>query len=479
MRINVNISALIANSHLQANDNKMSRSMERLSSGLKLNHSADDSAGMAIASKMRTQIKGLSQANRNASDGESIVQTAEGALNEVEAMLQRMRELAVQGANGTNSDGDREAITEEIKALEEEIERISRDTEFNKKPLLDGTLERRRYTNVTGVRVTSLTEDVDAGHYQIAVNNLATQATGTIKFGGKADSDVVGVQGVLEINEYDVIIDADDTIAAVKSKILEASEKLNLTVSEGTASDELILTTEQYGREAEVKCLYSSDELGTALGLSWTDRQIESRGNDMDAEIAAGKGTSGNQFTNTAVLLSNGNKAVIRDNGGFEMEFTIYADELKTKPDGTAANKVTVTAEVKDIGMMTLHVGANEGQIVDVNIPEISLESLGIDQMNTLTQHGCGKALTMLDEAINMVSAVRSSLGAYQNRLDATINNLSVSEESMTAAISRIEDVDMAAEMTEYTKLQVMTQAATSMVAQANERPQTVLQLLQ
>lgn len=480
MRINVNVSALIANSHLQATDSKMSKSMERLSSGLKLNHSADDSAGMAIASRMRTQIKGLNQANRNAADGESVVQTAEGALNEVEAMLQRMRELAVQGANGTNSDSEREAITEEIESLEEEIERIAKDTEFNGKPLLDGTLERRRYTDKEGVDVTGLSEYVDAGHYQIEVTALAEQATQTITF-GKADNEVVGVSGVLEINDCDVVIEETDTIADVKNKMLKAAEKVNLTVAT-TTNGPVTLTTEEYGREAEIHTLYSSDALGTALGLTWTGREQNTRGVDMKATIPDDtRGQAGvNEFTNTSVLVCNGNTALIRDNGGFEMEFKIRTDELEVNPaDGKPIVPGRITAEVKDLGMLTLHVGANEGQIVDVNIPEISLESLGIDMMNTLTQSGCTKALDMLDEAIDVVSSVRSSLGAYQNRLDATINNLAVSEENMTTAISRIEDVDMAAEMTEYTKLQVLSQAATAMVAQANERPQTVLQLLQ
>lgn len=480
MRINTNISALIANSHLQANDNKVSQSMERLSSGLKLNHSADDTAGMAIASKMRTQIKGLNQANRNASDGVSVVQTAEGALNEVEAMLQRMRELSVQGANGTNSDGEREAITEEIEALKEEIVRIAETTEFNKKPILDGTMERRRYTNVTGVDVSSLTSQVPAGHYAIDVTSLATQAEAAISFTGKNDTDIVGEKGVLEINGYDVVIEKTDTIADVKSKLVAAADKLNMTVSQDAAGD-MQLTTYEYGREAQINCIYSSDDLGAALGLNWTDREQKVQGDDMVAAIAADRETPGvNEFNNTAVLICSGNTAIIRDNGGFEMEFTVHEDELSAQAEADlAAGNLSVTAEVKDIGMMTLHVGANEGQIVDVNIPKVSLETLGIDLMNTSTEYGCTKALTMLDGAINTVSSIRASLGAYQNRLDATINNLSVTEENMTAAISRIEDVDMAAEMTEYTKLQVLTQASTAMVAQANERPQTVLQLLQ
>lgn len=480
MRINTNISAIIANSHLSTNDSKVSQSLERLSSGLKINKSADDSAGMAIASKLRTQIKGLNQANRNASDGVSLVQTAEGALNEVEAMLQRMRQLSVQGANGTNSDGEREAITEEIDALCKEIDRIAKTTEFNKQVLLDGTQERRRYTDVTGVKVTSLSDDVEAGFYAITVSKFATPATATITF-GKTDLERVGERGVIDINGYSVRVEASDTIADVKSKILAAADKLNITASAQAVGGPVTLYSKEYGRDGVIECICSTDELNVALGLNWKSRQMEAVGEDMQAGIADNRGTPGvNEFTNTSVLTCRGNKALIRDNNGFEMEFTV--DKANMKPEDVAkieaGTMVTVTAEVKDLGMMTLHVGANEGQIIDVNIPEVSLQSLGLDMMNTATEQGCGKALTILDGAIDKISSIRASLGAYQNRLESTINNLSSSEENMTAAISRIEDTDMAAEMTEFTKLQVMTQASTAMVAQANERPQTVLQLL-
>ncbi len=579
MRINTNISAIIANSHLQRNDDLVSRSLERLSSGYKLNRSSDDSAGMAISSKMRTQIKGLNQANQNASDGVSLVQTAEGALNEVEAMLQRMRQLAVQGANGTNSYSERKAITEEIDALREEIERIAKTTEFNKQTLLDGTQERRRYTDVTGVKVTSLSENVKAGFYAISVSAFATPATATLTF-SKADTDVVGVKGRLEINGYDVLVEASDTIADVKGKIMGAMDKVNLVASDASTGGQnaLSMTTYEYGRDAVITCVCSSYELNDALGLGFLPREAELNfnykddkdqigtagnimvngqpipvvatdtikdvkdkikaaapglnidasdyasglklttkefgatakvqisadvpalqsalgiktqvnelkvvGKDMEAQIA-GKNLPGiSEFTNTSVLTCRGNKALIRDNHGFEMEITVEKDQMiqedidKIDPTANPKKELKITTEVKDLGMMTLHVGANEGQIIDVNIPEVSLKSLGIDLMNTSTEDGCGKALTALDGAIEKVSSIRASLGAYQNRLESTINNLSSSEENLTAAISRIEDTDMAEEMTEFTKLQVLTQASTAMVAQANERPQTVLQLL-
>lgn len=585
MRINTNITALVANSHLQANDTMLGKTLERLSSGYKINRSADDSAGMAIASKMRTQIKGLDQANRNASDGVSLVQTAEGALNEVEAMLQRMRQLAVQGANGTNSDGERKAITEEIDALKEEIERIAKTTEFNKQPLLDGTQERRRYTDVVGAEISSLSDSVPAGYYAISVSAFATPATASLSFGAKADNDTVDAKGVLVINDYKIMIDSSDTIADVKSKIVSAANKLNLTVSVGN-NNTLNLTTYEYGREAKINCICTSDTLRNELGLTnWlprtaeftfngksdiepigvdgkvtingvdvniaaTDligdvktkiseiassadvyrdsdsekknsmvlstksfgstatvdvlfdstalrnamgmkeqtRELEVRGKDMKANVlvaptnaAAVTSTAARmtEFSNTAIITCNGNKAVVRDNKGFEIEYMVdrkkmTEDDIKEVENGGKE----ILAEVKDLGMMTLHVGANEGQIIDVNIPKVSLETLGIDLMNTSTENGCGKALTQLDGAIDKISSIRASLGAYQNRLESTINNLSSTEENMTSAISRIEDTDMAKEMTEFTRLQVLSQASTAMVAQANERPQTVLQLL-
>ncbi len=591
MRINTNISALIANSHLRANDNLMSDTMERLSSGLKLNRSADDSAGMAIASRMRTQIRGLDQANENASDGESLVQSAEGALNEVTAMIQRMRELAVQGANGTNGDDEREAITQEISALQDEIERIAKDTEFNGKPLLDGSQERRRYNNVTGTDVVALSEQVPAGNYAITVTELGTQAVKTAEF-TENDEYVIQESGVIRINGYEVRVNEGDTVADVKVKLVDAGDKLNLTTefeeaAAGAAGGTMTFTSYEYGESISIETSASTNELcevfgfkpeavttltfagndtdpitqsgvitingqdvvinpikvqddpntpdvneeavntvgdvkkmlveaANSAGLSaaienggvvftaysnggsidiqtdavsatwftaaeFTKEDVTVSGTDMKAELIREAQVATSEFSNTAVVTFEGNKAIIRDNGGFEMEYKLYPDEMTAEDLQTLAdgNSLTITTEVKDLGMMTLHIGAREGQIVDVNIPEISLEALGIDMINTNTEYGCGKAITALDGALDFVSALRSSLGAYQNRLDSTISNLSVVEENMTSAISRIEDADMAAEMTEFTKLQVLTQASTAMVAQANERPQTVLQLLQ
>ena len=250
----------------------------------------------------------------------------------------------------------------------------------------------------------------------------------------------------------------------------------------------MVLSTKSFGSTATVDVLFDSTALRNAMGMKEQTRELEVRGKDMKANVlvaptnaAAVTSTAARmtEFSNTAIITCNGNKAVVRDNKGFEIEYMVdrkkmTEDDIKEVENGGKE----ILAEVKDLGMMTIHVGANEGQIIDVNIPKVSLETLGIDLMNTSTENGCGKALTQLDGAIDKISSIRASLGAYQNRLESTINNLSSTEENMTSAISRIEDTDMAKEMTEFTRLQVLSQASTAMVAQANERPQTVLQLL-
>lgn len=486
MRINTNITAIMANSHLQKNDNALSKSLERLSSGIKLNRSADDSAGMAISAKMRAQIKGLDQANNNASDGVSVIQSAEGALGEVHSMLQRMRELAVQGANGTNTDEDRDAIQKEIEALQEEIDRIGTDTEFNNRPLLDGTWDRRRYPDTVGVNVTEISNSVQAGNYKLTITQGAEQATKTLTATNTTANltDKVGAKGKIVINGYDIPIKEDDTKADVLAKITEAADRLNLEVEFQNNYQSIKLTSYEYGSEQEIM-VYCEDEsyVPASDGNPAQDGKIQEMfGFPIEKETVQGKNMEANftlnngarvGFSNTAILSAQGNKLTITDQGGFRMEYEIKNEVLK------GVNKKDIGVEVMDIGTMTIHVGANEGQIIDVNIPEVSKESLGLTYLNCRSQIGCEKAISLLDDAISKISSIRSSLGAYQNRMDTAMSSLSVTQENMTAAISRLEDTDMSSEMTEYTKYTVLQQAATAMVAQANERPQTVLQLLQ
>nr|WP_294492376.1 flagellin [uncultured Anaerosporobacter sp.] len=458
MRINHNISAIKANMHLNSTNSKMDKSLERLSSGFKINRAADDAAGMAISQKMRTQIAGLEKASNNASDGISVIQTAEGALSEVGAMLQRMRELAVQASNGTNTESDRKAVQKEIDQLNEEIQRISDTTEFNTKKLLNGDIDRKSYSSDSKVNLVSLSDSVGVGSYEVEVTQLPEQttATGTSALtGGKA--------GTFCLNGEEVEILDTDTPDQIFEKIRDLGDSMNIEVTKnGTAPNQTLkFTSEEYGKDYKIEVHCSNTELETSLGL--TGMTVTQGKN---AEIKAISG-----FNATATMSTSGKDITITDQNGFSMKIEVDAKATIT---GDA-----IKIDVLSSGPMMLQIGANEGQTMEVRIPQVTPKTLGIDNVNMTTQEGAEKAITQLDSAITEVSAIRAKLGAYQNRLEHSIANLDTTGENMTEALSRVEDTDMAEEMAQYTQMQVLSQAGTSMLAQANQRPQTILSLLQ
>jgi len=384
MRINYNASAVVANKTLNNNDNLMSLSMQRLSSGLKINYAKDNPAGLAIANRMNAQIKGLGVGSSNTNDGISVVETADGALTEVTAVIQRINELAVKASTDTLTDDDRKIIQEEIDQLQKEIQRIAKDTEFNGQPLLDGTFDLKGYSSNTAVKVDYYTEDVDPGKYEI---NPAI-------FDGK-----------------DGNLSAADIAAGLT----------------GTAFPDVTSLT------------------GSAKAIK------DINGNLVRTEVT------------------------IKGTGNYELQFTC---------DSGATG--TTTLDLTGIGTMKIQTGANEGNELAIQIREISLNKMGIpndpndpERLDVSTQAGAEKGIVAAQNALAYVNSVRSKLGAYQNRLEHNAASVAVSEENMTASYSRIMDVDMAEEMTEYTTRQVLVQAGVSMLAQANERPQQVLQLLQ
>ncbi|SFS01266.1 flagellin N-terminal helical domain-containing protein [Anaeromicropila populeti] len=471
MIINHNISALRANSQLKVNNNKLTKSLERLSSGYKINRAADDAAGMAISRKMKTQIAGLEQSSRNASDGISVIQTAEGALNEVHSMLQRMRELSVQAANGTLTEEDREAVQSEINQLSSEIDRISTDTEFNTKTLLDGSLDRKSYSDNANIQVAGISDSVASGEYSITVTAVPEKAVLTgvagTAFSGTGGTVAAGEAGKININGEEVIISAGETREQVIEKIRNLCDQVNVDVSDtsgGSLSANtavLRFETQAYGSDEELSIICDNTVLANALGITGINNT-----SDFGADGGIGLGTS---FSSTATISYDNKYAVVTDYTGFEMKF-----DLSKAVTGNTAN-ITVL----DAGPMVLQIGANENQIVKISIPEVSTETLGIENLNVCSEEGAQDAITLVDNAVNKVSEVRSKLGAYQNRLESAISNLDVSAQNLTEALSRIEDVDMAEEMAIYTQQNVLVQAGTSMLAQANERPQTILSLLQ
>ena len=536
MRINHNISALKANNQLSRTNKLLDASLEKLSSGYRINSAADDSAGLAISEKMRTQISGLEQASRNASDGISVIQTAEGALIEVESMLQRMRELSVQSANGIYTTEDRIAIQAEIDQLNEEITRISETTEFNTMTLLDGNIDRKSFSSNNSVSLVSLSDTVEVGDYAIKITQDARQAV-IVGNGVDLDGETTATRkitedeaGSINVNGETVKVNVGDTVDEVFQKLRDACDNVNINVfASDTATpatddnfelagyeskplddgDTLIFVSRDYGSDQKITVHCDKPGLSELLGLIVAG--AEATGIDAKAEIDTSVTES--LFENTATVSIRGNKVTVSDRNNFKMVFEVDPGTVGTKfkdaeitdasnvpsiksityantdvngdpeldADGYPVdyNPIPITVSVLDAGPMDLQIGANEGQIMAVRIPRVTPQTLGVDKINIGTADGAQKAIALLDTAINEISAIRSKLGAYQNRLEHSISNLDVTSENMTEALSRIEDVDMAEEMAEFTQKNVLAQAGTSMLAQANMRPQNVLSLLQ
>lgn len=478
MKVNQNIAAVISNTQLLRTEDKLTAAIERLSSGLRINNAKDDPAGLAISNKMKQQIAGIEQASRNTQDGTSALNTADGALNEVVSIIQRMHELAVQAANDTNTVEDREASQQEIVALRKEIDRISKDTEFNTKTLLDGTLDARVYAN--GADRIYVSDYVPTGTYEVNVTSMAEKATfittndlvTEIKNNLDQDKSVV-----LNVNgfKHEIVYSAGLTEEDIKESIRYAAEKGEAD-TEIAADGKVTFTSQKLGSEAELDISYTVKEKDkddnspvTVIKTADLIQQPPRNGEKFkDAVVQLGS-----NFESSATATTIGNRVTITDKGGFSMDFSIDSDF-----DPTDTTKNPLTFEVTDIGTMNIQSGANEAQQISVRIPEISSESLYLDKIDLTTINGATLAMDTLDAALARVSEVRSRIGAYSNRMEHANASLGQTDEDLTAAFSRIKDIDMATEMVEYANQQVLQQAATSVLSQANDIPQQVLQLL-
>ncbi len=475
MHINRNMSAVITNNQLLRTENKLAASMERLSSGFKINHASDNPAGIAISNKMKAQIDALDQAEANASDGTSVLQIADGALNEVTSILQRMRELSVQAANGTNSYEDKQTIQAEIDELEKEVDRISSDTEYNTKTLLDGSSDVRVYAE--GGSRFYVSEAVDAKKYSVNINALAETATVELDYAAPTED------GKLLINGVGADITADMTREEYLHSIRTAAEQAGCTVEINDAQTTLSIKSANYGYSEEIE-FSATEELADALNLSnhpdavydveSKSYVLNTHGVDADVTIPTDADTAG--FTTTTTVNTDGNRIMITDSNGFSIDFLL--DDSYTPAAADAANG-NYEIEVTDIGALTIQIGSNEHQTMDVRISEISVESLYIDTVDVTVVNGPEKAMKTLDEAMSRLTATRSRIGAFQNRLDYAISSLSATGENVTTAFSGLMDTDMALEMSEYTQQNVLNQASISVLAQANEMPQQILSLLQ
>ncbi|MBQ9301762.1 flagellin [Butyrivibrio sp.] len=386
MKVNYNVSAMIANNSLQKNDKLLSESLERLSSGLKIANAKDNPSGLAMSRRMNSQIEGLGVANASSNDAISIVQVADGTLSEIHEVLQRMNQLAVQASNGTLTDSDRQTIQAEVTLLKEEIERMANTTQFNGQSILDGSFDLKGYvTDQDGktnpnIKVSTYSDNMDQGSYLITGLNVSY-------------INLVGTTGV------------------------------------------------------DKKGIFCEEEV-------LKDIKIYKDGEEY--------------MTNNMLVSIQEDVLTLSDSTGKKL--SIQIDE---------AYSGDLNVELTTTGAMTMQVGANEGQTLDIRINKISLTTLGLYNLDLANEVGAREGIDSIKNAISAISAIRSRLGAYQNRLEHTVSGLDITVENMTAAYSRIMDVDMAEEMTVYSTQQVLSQAGTSMMAQANERPSQVLQLLQ
>jgi len=539
MIIQHNMQAANANRMLGKVVTDQSKSTEKLSSGYRINRAADDAAGLSISEKMRSQIRGLNQASTNAQDGISLIQTAEGALNEQHSILQRMRELSVQAANGTETEEDRTAVQNEIGQLQEELTRISETTEFNTLKLLDGSLEGGSSTtgagpkfgvvdatlegalvtsNVAGIKVaTAAVAATKPGQetalwdatgktltLNLSLNKVYTQSEidGLIANAKQEDSSATGTPAEVTVSLKNGVFNADAATTAgtaTAAGVKAASDEGTMTAGQFVGANTIKFTANKYGAEFN-DAVFSIDftaeagkeEIETTTAISYSAVNAVAATGEYAIHLAAGK-----EYTDADI-------EDILAKAGFDFDVTLSGatpDEPHTlfaTTAGAAAVELTM-ADGAGLGSakalwsqegyegtssgqgITLQIGANEGQTMSFSIGDMSARSLGVDgnKVDLSTQEGAQKATSTIDNAIKTVSQARGRMGAIQNRLEHTIANLDTSAENLQTAESRIRDVDMAEEMVTYSKNSILQQAAQSMLAQANQSTQGVLSLLQ
>lgn len=558
MRINHNIASLNTYRQLTGNQAATNKNIEKLSSGFRINRAGDDAAGLAISEKMRSQVRGLDMASKNAQDGISLIQTAEGALNETHSILQRMRELANQSANGTNTDADRSALQDEMNQLTSEINRIGNTTEFNTQKLLNGGIgsgDGAKVTQATNAKLTSDTAvtattiaagkiTVDGTTFDLSGTDLSDGAAtpafnganavanlGNITAGGKKLSDLVDITEAG--GKFTFTAKSSGSTSEIKFDAAGATA-LGITGANPTSSKGAPTTIERHGLEATTDLTAAATTITKGSSLKFTvgtDSAVEVvlndgaadkvyKTDDPDANVAKAAMDDLVKDLNAALqkagLDGKVSASLSQDN---KIQFISETGKDITVAGGTGAALTALgydgTETIGNVDQVVgpgaqgsgfstkFQIGANKGQSMSLGISDMRSAALGITgnagqqgftktnsvtngtndiqseaALNISTKEDASNSIEVLDKAINKVSGERAKLGAVQNRLEHTINNLGTASENLTAAESRIRDVDMAKEMMEQTKNNILAQAAQAMLAQSNSQPQGVLQLL-
>jgi flagellin len=551
---------------MRKNVSGLKKQTEKLSTGYNINRAADNAAGLAISEKMRSQIRGLSQATNNSNDAISLIQTAEGGLQESEDILQRMRELAVQSANGTYTEEDRQQIQYEVDALKDEVDRISSATEYNTMKLLDGSLANgakdaanglgpkyscMQTTANTSIGLTSnslmftadkkdvalkmgVSDKVQAGSELAVWNDAGTELSITLAKGVTyteerlneivASAQQEGSTTTSNPANAKITLKGDGDFASIKTTQTVALTTIATTtagvvgtgsVSLGVAGTNVIgattitLTANKYGGDMNDNILIKFDADGT------TNKEFEVTTNSASAvsatngsytagtytlHLSIGKEYSADDISNALQKAGLDYTAKLEGPAAAESEgaetfkmmdtttlatYTIAVSGGKgwsaDDVDNLSAGELKKGDGLEKVkGGLTFQIGANgvEDQRLTVNVDDMSCKALGVDKVSVASQDRANEAINQIDDAIKAVSTQRAKLGAVQNRLEHTVNSLNTANENLSAAESQIRDTDMAAEMIKYTKSNILQQASQSMLAQANQQPQGVLQLL-
>lgn len=418
MIINHNMNAMNAHRNMSMNTVSAGKSMEKLSSGLRINRAGDDAAGLAISEKMRGQIRGLDQASRNSQDAISMIQTAEGGLNETHSILQRMRELSVQSANDTNVNVDRGAIQDEMNQLTSEIDRIANNTEFNTQKLLDGSFSGKFQIGA------NTNQDMDLTVGKMDTANLGLTSSVTINSGDTNVANRTLKDGAYKVSGSNVVDTKNNIVGKISgtNKVVVVGGVSAFKLTSDNFEDGSLITISDKGSKFSVKGQVNGDALKMAPG------NYETKGTNIVKD-------------NMIVGKVSGNVLVLDQKDGSELAIT--GGEL-----GISTTAVT------------------SGMSFTINGSDVS------------TREAAAGSIKSVNDAIESVSKERSKLGAVQNRLEHTIANLNTSAENLQASESRVRDVDMAKEMMAFSKNNILAQAAQAMLAQANQQPQGVLQLL-
>lgn len=471
--INTNVMSLNAQRNLSGSSSALAQSIQRLSSGLRINSAKDDAAGLAISQRMTAQINGLNQAVRNANDGISLAQVAEGAMQQTTNILQRMRELSVQSANGTNNDGDRASLQTEVSNLQAELDRIATTTEFNGQRILDGSFSGTSFQVGANANQT-----IDFSISSVKASSIGgiAMATGANPVSSSAATDItlaVGTGAAVTVNSSAGFTGAengqDATSAYAKARAINDANVAGLSVTASTSGTQTVgaiggTAGDTYNLTINGVAVFTNQDVATAL----TNSELRDAINNVSDQTGVSASLNGGDMTLTA---SDGRNITVTESGtgftagtdGLTVTGGDFASVLRGQLTLSATSSITIGGTAADLGFTTT---------------TIAKDTTGVDSIDISSQAGAQEAMKRLDSALDSVNTNRAQMGALQNRFESTISNLQNVAENLSAARSRIQDADYASETANLTKNQILQQAGTAMLAQANSVPQSVLSLL-